>query len=171
VAKGEEDSPIVSVGPGSVSGAEPQPMGAGAGAEEAKDAPSREPLPFGLKVVIFFFVADAFEKIAQGLHLLQGGVPLDRAHLERYYPILLVVLFDVLLATQLALRTQAGRFWSIIYLSANVALALYFFTAEPLRWLELSLRGRAMEIATLGVDLGLILYLAAPAVLARLRSS
>lgn len=158
----EDIDPIVSVGHDSVSGPEAAHPAAG------PDARRGDPLPFGLKVVIFFFVADAFEKIAQGLSLLQGGVPLDRAHLDRYYPIVLVVLFDVLLATQLALRTQAGRFWAIIFLGANVALAAYFFAVEPLRWLELDQRGRAFAIATIAVDLALILYLAAPAIRRRL---
>ena len=160
--RGEEADPIVSIGHDSVSG---PAAGAGAGDERRGDA---LPLPFGLKVVIFFFIADAFEKIAQGLKLLREGVPLDRANLDSYYPILLVVLFDVLLATQLALRTQAGRFWAIIFLGANVALAAYFFAVEPLRWLELDQRGRAFAIATIAVDLALILYLAAPALRRRL---
>lgn len=113
---------------------------------------------FGLQLVIAFFVFDAVEKSATAGALLAARIyPTDPAHFrELYFPLLLALSFDVLLAVQLALGTRAGRFWAIIYLLATTSLSLFLLVAEPGRWLDLGTTGRLRDVATIGLNLGFL---------------
>jgi hypothetical protein len=115
-------------------------------------------IPFVIQLVILFFAADAIEK---GIYLVTlsrtyGVWPMSQALFTNvYFPVILALLFDGLLAAMIALRTRAGRFWGIIYLVSLTGVSLALLVREPARWLEFGQLGRVREVATYAINLGL----------------
>lgn len=113
------------------------------------------PLPFPLKVLVWFFVVDAFEKALILGATYGAGAPLadGAGFLDRYLPHLLVLAFDLLLALEIYRRTQAGRIWAMIYLAAITVLALFVLVVEPQQWMALSTGGRIRTLCSQGLHL------------------
>jgi hypothetical protein len=119
-------------------------------------------LSFALKIIVAFFMFDAVEKSLMIGGLLAAGYPATegRVFVDRYFPLVLGLGFDLLLASQIGLRARAGRFWGLIYLSATTILGLFLLVVEPGRWVELGKLGRAREIATYAVNATFLAILA-----------
>ncbi|HVY61124.1 MAG TPA: hypothetical protein VHF22_05690 [Planctomycetota bacterium] len=108
-------------------------------------------LTFGLKLLVAFFACDALVRIARiGELLLDPHAPLRSApvFLDRYFPLVLELAIDALLAGLIALRTRSGRFWGIIFLGALAGLQLFRIVADPGRWEAIPATLRLRELAT-----------------------
>ncbi|GIW71199.1 MAG: hypothetical protein KatS3mg102_0741 [Planctomycetota bacterium] len=142
----------------SAAAAVPVPPGADAG------RPGWLGLPLGVQLVVLFFCFDALKNTIELVRLsrvIEGSLSWA-ALLDVVAPPVLAVLFDVLLAVQIALRTRAGRFWGIVYLLALTGVGLALLVERPERWVELGPGGRLRELATYGVNLLLAAILYGP---------
>lgn len=112
-------------------------------------------MPVPLQFVLLFFVFDALEK---GLRIVSaiGAAPAGGLgagyFVDVCMPLVLAVLFDALLAVQIALRTRAGRFWGIVYFLALTAVSIALLIEKPERWIELGTGGRLREVASWTVN-------------------
>jgi hypothetical protein len=112
-------------------------------------------LPFSLKLIVCFFLADAFEKALALGAALGGGASFG----ERGLPPTVVLVFDLLLALQIVQRTQAGRIWGVIYLAASTLLATFVLVVEPGRWVDLGPEGRLRALLSGAVQVGFLALL------------
>ena len=109
-------------------------------------------LSFGLKLLVAFFACDALVRLRLCAMLLAAHVPLTaRPFVDRYFPLLLMLAIDVLLAGLIALRTRSGRFWGIIFLGALAVLAAFRLVVEPARFADLPPVDRARELGTIAM--------------------
>ena len=121
--------------------------------------------PFGVKLTIAFLLLDAAEKAGRiGLMMWRpdryGSPHILGETLGEALGHGIVVAFCLLLAAQLLLGTNFGRIWAALYFSAASGLTIaYLAFLDPGHWVELGPTGRALQVATVAIDLSFAAYL------------
>ena len=117
-----------------------------------------------MRLLIAFLILDGLGKLASIVYawVSHSGLSKDGLVQETYYKIILVV-FYFLLAIQLGLRTSAGRLWTLICFSFQVAIQVSRFTlARPELWAQIGTIDRLQVLGNAAVLLAFSAYLCTP---------
>jgi len=117
-------------------------------------------MPFLLKAVAFFLVADGLFKLVA---IFAGVVPGPEifGYFQSFYYYGLVAIIDFSLAVQVLGRAQYAWVWGLAFftLQASVLLA-HFVLASPLSWLGPGVFGRLQIVASIALYILLARYIA-----------
>lgn len=106
--------------------------------------------PAGLRLIIAFLLVDGAVRVAVLLHSWFVRSPGETQALvqDTYHNVILVV-FYLLLAVQLLLRTPAGRLWGTIFFGVHILVELFRYTVlQPEHWAYLGLTRRLQVLLT-----------------------
>ena len=125
-------------------------------------------LPFGVKVVAAFLAIDGLER---GVELVVWALQ-DRSSVltsspyAGFFPLMangLWVFLHLLLAALVLLGTWWGRMWTQAILTIHLVFVVNeLVSANPELWLYMGSGGRLRLLATLLIDMTIVLYLATP---------
>ncbi len=134
------------------------------------DPDSREPLPFGVRLLILFLLVDATERILEVALSLGWGRPLGPLAgpigtlptTVGYLVLACWVLVNILLAVLLAYRLEAGRIWACVAFALHLVYVInYAGYQAPQLWMAVGEVGRVRILLTAGIDGAAVAYLCA----------